>query len=118
MLGDWRPGLESDAVLTTPSSDQSNFLAWRRGICGWGRKCLCGKRFDWGHTCCMPSPAISLTETQKRLFDLGYQLLDPLIKYTLVDFLLNERLWDKAPNILDIWTLSMSHLLKVKSAPQ
>ena len=116
MLGDRIPGHDCDAVLTAPASDQANFLAWRRGIWGWGRKCICGKRFDRGHTSCMPSPAISLTETQKRLFDLGYQLLEPPIKYTLLDFLLNERLWDKARNILDFWTLSMSHLLKVKSA--
>ena len=62
----------------------------------------------------MPSSAISLTETQKRLFDLGYQLLAQPIKYILLDFLLNEHLLDKARNILDFWTLSMSHLLKLK----
>ena len=114
MLSDRVPRLDCDAVLTAPASDQANFLAWRRGIWGWGRKCICGKQFDRGHTSCMPSPAISLTETQKRLFALGYQLLDPPIKYTLVDFLLNEHLWDEARNILDFWSLSMSYLLKVK----
>ena len=115
MLSDRVPRLDCDAVLIAPASDQANFLAWRRGIWGWGKKYICGKRFDRGHTSCMPSPAIFLTETQKRLFDLGHQLLDPPIKYTLVDFLLNEHLWDKARNILDFWTLSMSYLLKVKS---
>ena len=111
MLNDGVPRLDCDAVLTAPASDQANFLTWCRGVSGWGRKCICGKRFDRGHTSFMPSPAISLTETQKSQFALGYPLLDPLIKYTLVDFLLNQHLWDKACKFLDFWTLSMSYLL-------
>ena len=112
LLTDQVPGLDWDVVLTAPASDQANFLAWRRGIWGWGRKCICGKRFNRGHTSCMPSPAIHLTEMQQRLFDLNHQLLVRPIKYTLVDFLLNQGLWDKARNILDFWTISMSHLIK------
>ena len=118
LLSDRVPRLDCDAVLTAPASHQANFLAWRDGSWGWGRKYICGKRFDRGHTSCMPSPAISLTETQKRLFALGYQLLDPPIKYTLVDFLLNEHLGDKARYILDFWNLSISYLLKVKPPRQ
>ena len=112
LLTDRVPGLDCDVVLTAPASDQANFLAWRRGVWGWGRKCMCGKRFNRGHTSCMPSPAIHLTEMQQGLFDLDHQLLVRTIKYTLVDFLLNQGLWDKARNILDFWTISMSHLLK------
>ena len=117
MLSDRVPGLDCDLVLTAPASDQVNFLAWRRGIWGWGRKCICGRRFDRGHTSCMPSPTIYLTEMQQRLFDLDQQLLVRPIKYTLVDFLLNQGLWNEARNILDSWTISMSHLLKLTSLP-
>lgn len=113
MLSNLIPGLDCDPVLTAPASNQVNFLAWRCAIWGWGRKSISGERFDRGHTSCMPSTAISLTETHTRQFALGYQLLDPPIKYTLVDFLLNEHLEHKVCNILDFWTLSISHLLKV-----
>ena len=115
MLTDRVPGLDCDVVLTAPASNQTDFLAWRRGVWGWGRKCICGQRFDRGHTSGMPSPAIHLTEMQQRLYNLGLQLLDSSIKYTLVDFLLNEPLWYKARNILDFWSLSMSHVLKLTS---
>ena len=118
MLTDRVPGLDCDVVLTAPVSNQTDFLAWRRGVWGWGRKCICGQRFDRGHTSCMPSPAIHLTEMQQRLYNLGHQLLNSSIKYTLVDFLLNKRLWDKARNILDFWSLSMSHVLKLNSLRQ
>ena len=113
MLTDRVPKLDCDVVLTAPASDQGSFFAWRRGIWGWGRKCICGKRFDRGHTSCMPTPSIHLTEMEQRLLNLDHQLLDPSLKYTLVDFLLNQRLWEKARNILDFWTLSMSYHLKL-----
>ena len=109
MLTDRVSRLDCDVVLTAPASDQLSFLAWRRGIWGWGSKCICGKPFDRGHTSCMPSPAIQLRETEQRVFNLDHQLLDSQIKYTLIDFLLNQRLWNKARNILDFWTISMSH---------
>ena len=113
MLTDCVPQLDCDVVLTAPASDQRSFFAWRRGIWGSGRKCVCGKRFDRGHTSCMPTPAIHLTETEQRLHKLDHQLLDPSIKYTLIDFLLNQCLWDKARKILDFWTVSMSYRLKL-----
>jgi len=106
------PALDCDVVLTAPAAAQANFLAWRRGVWGWRRKCVCGNRFDRGHTWCMASPAIYLNEMQRRVYNLGHQVLGTSVKYTLVDFLLNEGLWDKARNILDFWTLSISHLLR------
>jgi len=107
------PGLDSAVVLTALASDQVSFLAWRRGIWGWGRKCICGKQFDRGHTPCLPSPAIHLTEMQQRIYKLHHQPLDPATQYTLIDFLLNQRLWDKASNILHLWNITMSHRLKL-----
>ena len=67
----------------------------------------------------MPVPSLHLTEKQQRVYNLGNQLLDVdrPIKYTIVDFLLNERLRNLARNILDFWTLSMSHHLTVYSGP-
>jgi len=109
--------LHCHVVLTAPAADQQSFLAWRRGIWGWGRKCVCGTRFDRGHTRCMPSPFTSLNDLQQRLYKTNHQLLDDDIKYLLVDFLLNERLWDKARTILDFWTISMSHMLRSNPLP-
>ena len=88
MLCDRISGLGCDVVLTAPACPQANFLVWHRGIRGWGRKCISGKRFDHGHTSCMPSPAINLNKMQQRLFALNQQLLVRPIQYTLVDFLL------------------------------
>jgi len=113
MLTDRGPGLDCDVVVTAPALDQVSFMAWRCGIWGWGGKCICGKRFDRDHTPSMPSPAIHLTEIEQRIYKLHHQLLDRAIKYTLIDFLLNQRPWDKARNILDFWTISMSHRLKL-----
>jgi len=50
LLTDRVPALDCDVVLTAPAADPANFLAWRRGVWGWGRKCVCGKRFDRGVT--------------------------------------------------------------------
>ena len=50
MLTDRVPQLDCDVILTAPASDQGSFFAWRRGIWGWGRKWICGKTFDRGHT--------------------------------------------------------------------
>ena len=113
MLTNRIPQLDCDVVLTALASDQGSFFAWHCGIWGWRRKCICRKRFDRGHTSYMPTPAIHLTKIEQWLLNLNPQPLDPSIKYTLVDFLLNPRLWDKARNILDFWTLSMSYRLKL-----
>ena len=80
MFADRVPKLHGDVVLTAPAGDQQSFLAWRPGIWGWGRKCVCGTRFDRGHTRCMPSPFISLNNLQQRLYKTNHRLLDDDIK--------------------------------------
>jgi len=116
MVSDRVAGSDFDVVLTAPAKDQARFLGWRRGIFGWGRKCLCGDRFDRGHTTCMPYPDPGLTEEQLFIYNLDRRLLDSTTKYTIMDFLLNQRLWNQARNILDSWTLTMSTLQKAKSS--
>jgi len=106
------PGSDFDVVLTVPATDQARFLGWRRGIFRWGRKCLCGDRFDRGHTTCMPYPDPGLTAEQLFIYNLDRCLLDSTTKYTIMNFLLNQQLWNQARNILDSWTLTMSTLLK------
>jgi len=66
----------------------------------------------------MPYPDPGRTEEQQFILDLDRKLLDPRVKYVIVDFLLNKRLWDKARMILDFWALSMSNLLRANSHPQ
>jgi len=117
MVLDRVSGPDFDVVLTAPATDQARFLGWRRGIFGWGRKCLCGDRFDRGHTTCMPYPDPGLTEEQLFIYNLDRCLLDSSTKYTIMDFLLNQRLWTQARTILDSWTLTMSTLLKAKPSP-
>jgi len=39
-------------------------------------------------------------------------LINPNTKYTIVDYLLNNKLWNQARNILNAWTLTMSNLLR------
>jgi len=112
MVANRVPGLDCDVVLAAPVTDQSRFLAWRRGVFGWGPKCLCGERFDRGHTKCMPYPDPGLTEEQQFIYELDRYLIDPNTKYTIVDYLLNNRLWNQARNILNAWTLTMSNLLR------
>jgi len=114
MLADRVHGSDFDVVLTAPASDQPRFLAWRRGIFGWGRKCICGDRFDRGHTTCMPYCDPGQTEEQLFIYKLDRRLLDSSTKYTIMDFLLNQGLWNQARNILDSWILTMSTLLKAK----
>jgi len=109
------PGLDCDVVLTSPVMDQARFLAWRRGVFGWGRKCLCGERFDRGHTKYMPYPDPGLTQEQQFIYELDRYLIDPNTKYTIVDYLLNNGLWNQARNILNAWTLTMSNLLKTNT---
>jgi hypothetical protein len=111
-------GLDCDPVLIAPAADQARFLAWRRGVFGWGRKCICGERFDRGHTRCMPYPDPGLTQDQQFILNIDRQLIDPGLKYLIVDFLLNQRLWDKARTILDFWTLSMSNFLRANTPQQ
>jgi len=110
--------MDGDSVLTALEADQARFLAWRRGVFGWGRKCVCGERFYRGHTTCMPYPDPGLTAEQQFILDLDSELLDPSIKYLIVDFLLNQRLWDKARMILDFWALTMSNLLRANAPAQ
>jgi len=92
MVTDRVPSLDCDLVLTAPAGDQAGFLAWRRGVYGWGRKWLCGERFDRGHTTCMPYPDPGLTEDQLFIYEIDRYLIDSNTKYTLVDYLLNHRL--------------------------
>jgi hypothetical protein len=117
-LTDRVPGLDCDVVLIAPAADQGRFLAWRRGVFGWGRKCVCGERFDRGHTTCMPYPDPGLTEEQQFILEIDRYILDHDIKYLIVDFLLNKRLWDKARMILDFWTTSMSNALRASATPE
>jgi len=114
MISDRVPDSDFDVVLTAPATDQARFLAWPRGIFGWGRKFLCGDRFNHGHISCMPYPDPGLTEEQLFIYNLDRRLLDSTTKYTIMDFLLNQRLWNQARNILDSWTLTMSTLQKAK----
>jgi len=81
---------------------------------GWGRKCTCGQRFNRGHTTCMPFPSPNLTQDQQALYNIDCYVLNDQCKYTMVDFLLNQRLWDKARNILSCWTTSMSDALRAQ----
>jgi len=118
LLTDHVPGMDCHPVLTAPAADQDRFLAWRRGIFDMGRKCVCGERFDRGHTTCMPYPDPGLTAEQQFILDLDTELLDPGIKYLIVDFLLNQRLWDKARMILDFRALTMSNLLRANAPAQ
>jgi len=118
LLTDCIPGMDCDAVLTAPAADQACFLAWPRGVFGWWQMCVCGERFDRGHTTCMPYPDPGLTAEQQFILDLDSQLLDPGVKYLIVDFLLNQRLWDKAHMILDFWALTMSNLLRANAPAQ
>jgi len=116
LLTDRLPGIDSDVVLISPAPRQLLFMAWRRGLFGWGRKCCCGERFDRGHTECMPYPEPLLTPDQQLLYNLDLYLLDDDIKYTTMDFLLNQQLWDKAYKLLSFWTLSMSKMLVADTA--
>jgi len=61
LLTDRIPGMDCDAVLTAPAAHQAPFLTWHCGFLGWGCKCVCGERFDRGHTTCMPYPDPGLT---------------------------------------------------------
>jgi len=100
--------MDCDAVLKAPAADQAKFLAWRRGVFGWGRKCACGKRFNRGHAKCMPYPRRLLTSDQHLAYNLDTMIMDDEIKYTTVDFLLNERAWDKARTLLDFYYSTMA----------
>jgi hypothetical protein len=100
-------GMDCDPVLLAPAKDQSKFLAWRRGVFGWGRKCACGKRFNRGHTECMPFPTGILSPNQLLLYDMDVILLGDGMKYTIMDFLLNQRDWQKARTLLNFWYSTM-----------
>ena len=106
------PSLDCDVGLTAPVTDQARFLAWRRGVFGCGRKCLCGEHFDRGHTKCMPYPDPGLTEEQEFISEVDRYLIHPNTKYTIVNYLLNNGLWNHARNILNMWTLTISNLLR------
>jgi len=111
LLTDRIPGIDADVVLQSPTAYQAQFLAWRRGLFGWGRKCCCGERFDRGHTVCMPYPQPLLTADQQELYNLDLYLLDTNIKYTIMDFLLNQKFWEKAHKVLNYWSLTISRML-------
>jgi len=107
--------LDSTVMLFLQLLHQTKLAFWP-GVVGFrvgGGNAFAEKRLDRGHTPCLPSPAIHLTEMEQRIYMLHHQLLDPAIKYTLIDFHLNQHLWDKARNILDFWTITMSHCLKL-----
>ena len=106
------PGLDSHVVLTAPVINQARFLAWRRGVCGWGHKCLCREHFDRGHCKCMTYPDPGLTQEQQFIYELDSYLIDPNTKYTIVDYLLNNSLWNQPRNILNAWRLTMSNQLR------
>jgi hypothetical protein len=99
--------MDCDPVLLASARDQSKFLAWRRGVFGWGRKCACGKCFNRGHTKCMPFPSGILSPHQLLLYDMDIIILGDGIKYTIMDFLLNQRDWRKAQTLLDYWYSTM-----------
>jgi len=86
------PDVDCDVVLTALVIDQSRFLAWQSGVFGWGHKCLCGERFDHRHSKCKSYPDPGLTEEQQFIYELDRYLIDPNTKYTIVDYLLNNRL--------------------------
>ena len=110
------PSLACDVVLTAPAADQARFLAWRRGVFGWGGKCLCGDRFDREHTTCMPYSDPGLTEDQLFIYEIDRYLIDSNTKYTIMDYLLNHRLWNQARTILDSSTHSMSTHLRTNAS--
>ena len=116
MVTDRVPSIDCDVVLTAPAADQARFLAWRRGVFGWGRKCLCGERFDRGHTTCMLYPDPGLTEDQLFIYEIDRYLIDSNTKYTIVDYLLNHLLWNQARTILDSWTHTMSTHLRTNAS--
>ena len=116
LLGKRLPGLDADIVLSTPAKYQSGFLAWRRGVLGCGRKCYCSKRFDHGHRECMPYPDALLSDNEQLPYNLDLYLLDVNIKYTLMDFLLNQSLWEIAHKLHAFWILSMSTALSQHSS--
>jgi hypothetical protein len=104
-------GIDCDTVLLAPAKDQAKFLAWRRGVFGWGRKCACGKRFNRGHTECMPYSSSVLTSQDRLLYEMDLMLMDNDLKFTIMDFLLNHRLWQKARTLLDFWYSTMAKQL-------
>jgi len=66
----------------------------------------------------MPYPDSGLTAEQQFILELDTELLDHGIKYLIVDFLLNQRLWNKAHMILDFWALTLSNLLRANAPAQ
>ena len=104
-------GIDCDPVLLAPARDQSKFLAWRRGVFGWGRKCACGKRFNRGHTECMHYSNSFLSSDEMLLYGTELMLLGNELKFTIMDFLLNHRLWRKARTLLDFWYSTMAKQL-------
>ena len=101
-----------DHIFATPSHQQSKLLAWRRGVYGWGRKCVCGIRFTRGHTACMPfDPGILLPDEEPE-FNLETQLLPDDTNYTQLDYLINHGHWTRAITILDFWINTMSSHLQ------
>lgn len=67
---------------------------------------MCGQRWDRGHTRCMevlPCSVGVLTLDEELLMDIDKVLLPPDTKYTIVDYLLNIRAYDRAYLLLTQW---------------
>lgn len=76
--------------------------SWRRGLYGWGRKCTCGEGWDRGHVRCRDLEGI-LTMEEEELMELDKVLHPPDTKYTVIDYLLNIKAYDRAFQILSDW---------------
>ena len=101
-----------DGIFIAPSQEQSKLFAWRRGVFGWGRKCVCGIRFTRGHESCMPYDPGILQPDEELDFNLETQLLPDDTNYTRLDYLINHRHFTRAITILDFWIATMSSHLQ------
>ena len=101
-----------DGIFTASSEQHAKPFAWRRGVFGWGRKCICGIRFTRGHISCMPyNPGILLPDELPD-YELEKQFLLDNINYRSLDYLINHRHWLRAIRVLDYWTTTMSSMLQ------
>lgn len=100
---------------------QKDLWDWRKGIFGWGKKCICGIRFDRGHVQCMEKlglfdDILSVSETD--FMDLDKALLPLSTKYTIIDYLLNIGGHNRAYQILVKWNKILSkHFLNELALP-
>ncbi len=73
----------------------------------WGRKCLCGDRYTRGHERCMGLENV-LTEDEEMEMAIDKTLLPLDTKYTIIDYLLNNRHYTRAYDILINWQQKLS----------